>query len=103
MLLDRFPKAVVEVFVVVLEADGGELGVAISCASMALANAGIEMYDLVAGCAVALRRIPTGIMKAPDRVDAAAASELVLDPTTLESSEAEAVLSCALMPSLRQV
>lgn len=36
----------------VLQADGGELGVATTCASMALADAGIELYDLVTSCCV---------------------------------------------------
>lgn len=37
----------------VLQADGGELAVATICASMALADAGIELYDLVTACSVA--------------------------------------------------
>lgn len=36
----------------VLQADGGELAVATICASMALADAGIELYDLVTACSV---------------------------------------------------
>ena len=96
VMLDRFPKAVVEVFVLVLEADGGELGVAISCAALALANAGIEMYDLVAGCSVAKVRVPSA---------AAATTEgrLVLDPTAETCQDAAATLHLALMPSSRQL
>jgi len=48
----RLTKSVVGVHVMVLQADGGELAVATTCASMALADAGIELYDLVAACSV---------------------------------------------------
>lgn len=49
----RLTKSVVDVHVMVLQADGGELAVATSCASMALADAGIELFDLVTACSVA--------------------------------------------------
>lgn len=48
--LASFPKAVVDVYCLVLEAGGSELAVAISAASLALADAGVEMSDLVAAC-----------------------------------------------------
>lgn len=48
----RLTKSVVDVRVMVLQADGGELAVATTCASMALADAGIELYDLVTACSV---------------------------------------------------
>ena len=47
-----FPKASVDVYAVVLEADGGELAVATSAAALALADAGIELGDLVSACSV---------------------------------------------------
>lgn len=48
----RLTKSVVDIHVMVLQADGGELAVATTCASMALADAGIELYDLVTSCSV---------------------------------------------------
>lgn len=48
--LHRFPKSVVDVYIFVLEAGGGEVATAINAASVALADAGIELYDLVAAC-----------------------------------------------------
>lgn len=51
----RLTKSVVDVRVMVLQADGGELAVATTCASMALADAGIELYDLVTACSVGYR------------------------------------------------
>lgn len=48
--LETFPKAVVDVYVTVLEDDGAALAAAINVASLALADAGVEMTDLVAAC-----------------------------------------------------
>lgn len=50
--LHRYPRAQVDVNVVVLENDGSVLAHAVTCASMALVDAGIEMYDTVLGCAL---------------------------------------------------
>jgi exosome complex component MTR3 len=50
--LETFPKSEIDVFVLVLEESGGMVGAAITAASLALADAGIEMYDLVASCSV---------------------------------------------------
>jgi len=47
-----FPKAVVDVYVTILESGGSDLAVAVSAASVALAIAGVELYDLVAACRV---------------------------------------------------
>ena len=41
-----------DIFVTVLQNDGGSLEAGITCASLALADAGIEMYDMVAACSV---------------------------------------------------
>jgi exosome complex component MTR3 len=48
VMLEKLPKCVISIYVVVLENDGSELSAAITCASLALADAAIEMYDLVA-------------------------------------------------------
>jgi hypothetical protein len=40
------------VYVLVLEAGGGELGVAATAAALALADAGIELFDIVVACSV---------------------------------------------------
>lgn len=45
--LDKFPKAVFYVSAMVLEAGGADLAVLITAASVALADAGVELYDLV--------------------------------------------------------
>ncbi|CAH1437920.1 unnamed protein product [Lactuca virosa] len=52
IMLDTFPKTTVDVFALVLESGGCDLPVVISCASLALADAGIMMFDLVAAVSV---------------------------------------------------
>jgi len=65
--LGSFPKASVYVFCVVLEADGGELPAAAAAAALALADAGIEMGDLVAACAVVRAARPAAPQALPCR------------------------------------
>jgi exosome complex component RRP41 len=52
LFLEEFPKAVVDVFVTVIQADGGTRCAAINAASLALADAGIPMRGLVPAVAV---------------------------------------------------
>jgi exosome complex component MTR3 len=49
---ELYPRSTIDIFVQVLDCDGlhSALGAAITCASMALVNAGIEMRDIVIGC-----------------------------------------------------
>jgi len=85
--LDRFPKSVVEVFVLVIQNDGGALSAAITCASLALSDAGIEMYDLVTACQASM--MATGV--------------LVLDPMMGEEKEQKGSVVLARMPSLNEL
>ena len=87
VLLDRFPKAVVDVYVVVLESGGSDLAVAICAASLALADAGVELLDLVPACAVAL----------------VGGSTLLLDPSADEAHAAGGTLTLAMMPGPNEV
>lgn len=50
--LHKYPRSQIEVNLMVLENGGSVLAHAITCASLALADAGIEMYDLVLGCCI---------------------------------------------------
>ncbi|KPP66655.1 exosome complex component MTR3-like [Scleropages formosus] len=94
LCLHRYPRAQVEVNVLVLEHDGSVLAHAVTCASMALVDAGVEMYDLVLGCAL--------------RQDG---DSYLLDPTLAEESGGHATqpednqggVTVALLPSLGQV
>lgn len=53
IVLARYPKALIDVVVTVLEADGGEDAAALLAASLALADAGIEMLDVPVAATVA--------------------------------------------------
>ncbi|MBN2229473.1 MAG: exosome complex exonuclease Rrp41 [Candidatus Thorarchaeota archaeon] len=52
LFLEEFPRAVVDVFIQVIQADGGTRCAAINAASLALADAGIPMRSLVPAVAV---------------------------------------------------
>ncbi|KAL4613681.1 exosome complex component MTR3-like [Arapaima gigas] len=92
LCLHRYPRSQIEVNVLVLEHDGSVLAHAVTCASMALADAGVEMYDVVLGCAL--------------RQDG---ESYLLDPTLAEESggggggENRGSVTVALLPSLAQV
>lgn len=49
---ETFPKAVLDVYCTVLEAGGAEVAVAVCAAALAVADAGVEMKDLVTACSV---------------------------------------------------
>ena len=83
--LDQYPKSKIIIHVLVIEGDGDVLAPAISCASLALAQAGIELYDIVAACSCA--RIQGKL-----KLDCDADMQTRSDGTTL----------VALMPSLNQ-
>uniref|UniRef100_A0A6I8SIJ9 Exoribonuclease phosphorolytic domain-containing protein n=1 Tax=Xenopus tropicalis TaxID=8364 RepID=A0A6I8SIJ9_XENTR len=86
--LDRYPRAEVIVWVLVLEDQSSALPAAVSCASLPLADAGIEMFNLALGC---------GLSRGTGR-------ELLLDP---DDDEEEAgiggTMSLSLLPTLNQV
>ncbi|XP_066206346.1 exosome complex component MTR3 [Saccopteryx leptura] len=87
--LGRYPRAQLEVSALLLEDGGSALAAALTAAALALADAGVEMYDLVVGC---------GLSRAPGP-----APTWLLDPTRLEEERAAAGLTVALMPVLNQV
>ncbi len=49
--LEKYPKTVIDVFMEILQSDGGTRVTGLTGASLALADAGIEMTDMVASCA----------------------------------------------------
>jgi len=52
ILLHTFPKCQIDISITVLENGGSALSTAITAASIALVDAGVEMYDVVIGAAV---------------------------------------------------
>ena len=86
LILSDYPRAVIDVFVEVIQADGGSRCAGINAASVALADAGINMRDLVSACAAG--RI---------------ADKIVLDVNDLEDKEGDADMPVAYLPNLEQV
>ncbi len=83
VLTHLFPRTSIDVFIEVLQADGGTRTAAVTAASLALADAGIPMKALVAGVAVG-------------KVEGV----LVLDVDELEDGSGEADLPVAAAPDI---
>ena len=83
---ELYPKSVINVHVLVLQARGSVLAAAITCASVALVHAGIECVDLVAACEAA-------------RVG----EHLLLDPSGEEFAASDSRMTLAYMPNADQV
>ena len=81
-----YPRTVIDIFIEVLQADGGTRGTGIIAASLALADAGIPLRDLVAACAAG-------------KVD----GQLVLDLNDVEDKEGTADLPVAYAPQMEAV
>ncbi len=86
IFLEYYPRTGIDVFVEVLQADGGTRCASITAASLALADAGIPMRDLVAACAAG---------KIDDTV--------VLDLMDTEDKIGEADVPVAFMPNLNAI
>jgi len=86
-LLENFPNTAIDVYVTVLDADAGTRIAALTAASVALADAGIPMKDMVTGTAVG-------------RVD----GKLVIDLDKFEEDAYDAVdMAVAMMPNTSEV
>jgi len=86
VFVEYYPQTSVDIFIEVLQADGGTRCAGITVASLALADAGIPMRDLVVACAAG---------KAEGR--------LLVDLTDLEDKGGEADVPLALMPNLNAI
>jgi len=81
VMSEYFPRSTIDIFIEVLQADAGTRCAGITAAALALADAGIPMRELVAGCAAG-------------KVD----GKVVLDLSDVEDKQGEADLPVALMP-----
>lgn len=86
VFLEFFPRSTIDIYIQVLQADGGTRAASITASSLALADAGIPMKDLVVACAAG-------------KVD----GHIVLDLNDIEDKEGEADVPVAIMPQLKQV
>ena len=86
IFLEYYPRTMIDVFVEVLQADGGTRCAAITAAALALADSGVPMRDLVAACAAG---------KVEDKI--------VLDLMDTEDKMGSADVPVALMPNMNAV
>ncbi|MEM2264162.1 MAG: exosome complex exonuclease Rrp41 [Nitrososphaerota archaeon] len=86
VFLEKFPRAGIDVFIEVIQADGGTRVAGLNAASLALADAGIYMRDLVVGCAVG-------------KVE----GKIVLDLCDIEDKYGEADMPIAFSPRLNSI
>lgn len=86
VFLEEYPRSTIDLFIEVLQSDGGTRCAGIVAASVALADAGIPMRDLVSACAAG-------------KVD----GYIVLDLNYVEDQEGEADMPVAYMPKLGQI
>ncbi|KAG0363938.1 hypothetical protein BGZ54_007956 [Gamsiella multidivaricata] len=100
--LDLLPKSAIDVFITVLESDGWGscLAAAITAASAALAHAGIEMLDLVAGCSASY--IQTGSISSSGSTSIGA-PQIFMDADLEEEKYEQGAIVLAYMPSLNEV
>ncbi|CAI8504693.1 unnamed protein product [Hanseniaspora opuntiae] len=52
IIMESYPKSIINVAVTVLQQDGGILASIINCVSIALMNNSIQVYDIVTACSV---------------------------------------------------
>ena len=86
IFMEYYPRTMIDVFIEILQADGGTRCAAITAASLALADAGIPMRDLVVACAAG-------------KVD----DTIVLDLMDEEDKQGKADVPVALMPNLNAI
>jgi len=86
IFLEEFPKAGIEVYIAVLQADGSTRVTGINAASLALADAGIPMRDLVTACSVG-------------KID----GHIIADLCSDEDKKGEADIAFAMMPTKGKV
>ncbi len=83
---ELYPRATIDIFIEVLQADGGTRTAGVTAAALAVADAGIPMRDLVAAVAVG-------------KVEGV----IVLDVDELEDKYGEADMPVAMMPAFNEV
>ena len=91
LCLEKYPKSRFDCFIQVLEDDGSVVPAAITAGSLAFADAGIELFDLVTACSAAL-------------VKGKGDNEcVILDPTWEEQEKSIGMLTLVYSPSLSSI
>ena len=84
--LEQFPKCLLTVHITILQDDGSALSACIVASCLALADANVELYDMVASCTAAVL-----------------GSQVLADPTEDEMAVADASVVLAILPSWKDV
>lgn len=94
---DKIPSSHLDIYITILERDGGELAASITAAGAALVAAGVEMIDSVVGCS--LIGVKGSVIGASDE------EILLIDPDLAEliSCREATRLTVALLPNLGQL
>ncbi len=86
VFLEKFPRSTIDVFIEILEAEGGTRCAGITAAAVALADAGVPMRDIVVSCAAGKSN-----------------NQVVLDLSEVEDKEGEADMPIAIMPRTGEI
>jgi len=86
IFVEYFPRTTIDIYIEVLQADGGSRCASINAASLALANAGIPMRDLVSAVAAG-------------KID----GQIVLDLNDIEDKEGEGDMPMAIIPRAKKI
>jgi exosome complex component RRP41 len=86
VILEQFPRTAVDIYIEVLQADGGSRCAALDAASVALADAGIPMRDMVSACAAGK-----------------VADTIVLDVNNEEDQAGQADMPVGYMPNMEKI
>lgn len=100
--LADYPKTVLQLDITVLQNDGSLLSACMLAATLALADARVELYDLVTCCEV----VVVVLMTKKNDVHSNTGSsqfELLVDPTLEEERAANAKITLAIMPQWKEV
>ena len=83
VIMEDYPRTAIDVYVEILQSDGGSRCAAINAASVALADAGINMRDLITACAAGK-----------------AEGKIILDVDDIEDKTGEADMPISILPNL---
>lgn len=105
--LDLLVKSVVDIFVMVLQNDGSTFPATVMAASLALADAGIELFDMCSSCSVAVipKSIPQKNLTASsnNRENGQDSYYLLTDPDEEEILAADGIITLAILPNWKEV
>ena len=93
--LEAFPKSVVELYIMVFEVDGDPLCLSLMCASLALTNAGLNLYGLL-GCCCVVQLIDPGYVQSVMKDNS-----MIVHPTTEELNKSKCYTTLAVLNSTK--